>query len=59
MNAATVLHQSETTPESMAAAVVAWLEDPTKRSEANQNLREWDVPDAAEQIWNLIQGAAK
>ena len=59
MNAATLLRQAEITPESMAAAVSLWLEDPLKRIEACKSLREWDVPDAADQIWKLIQGAAK
>ena len=59
MNAATILNQSRTTAENMVEAVMTWLENPAGRDVARMNLKEWDVPDAAEQIWKLVQGAAK
>jgi len=59
MKAATLLLQTEASPEKLASAVESWLADPERRRIAKQNLQKWDVPDAAEQIFRLIQKAVK
>ena len=59
MNAATLLKQSEASPEALAAGISAWMTHPEKCLAASQALQEWDVPDAAERIYQLIQGAAR
>jgi UDP-N-acetylglucosamine--N-acetylmuramyl-(pentapeptide) pyrophosphoryl-undecaprenol N-acetylglucosamine transferase len=58
MNAATLLNQSAASPNLLGQAMNEWLSDSEKRRVAKKNLSEWDVPDAAEQIFALIQGAA-
>jgi UDP-N-acetylglucosamine--N-acetylmuramyl-(pentapeptide) pyrophosphoryl-undecaprenol N-acetylglucosamine transferase len=58
MSAATILNQPLATPEKIATAVSSWLSDGAKREVASKRLREWDMPDAAERILKLIQGAA-
>lgn len=66
MDAATVLWQPEdrrrmappATPEALAEALTNWIEDPAKSAQASHNLREWDIPDAADRILRLIEKAA-
>jgi UDP-N-acetylglucosamine--N-acetylmuramyl-(pentapeptide) pyrophosphoryl-undecaprenol N-acetylglucosamine transferase len=67
MQAATVMWQPDdtrtpappATAEALAAAVNAWVEDPQRRAVASHNLKEWDVPDATERIYDLVERAAK
>jgi len=59
MNAATLLLQSEASPERLGSAISTWLAEPEMRERAQHNLQDWDVPDAAEQIFRLIQVAAR
>ena len=58
MDAATLHLQSTGSTAGMAADITAWLSDPDRRQKAKRNLVNWDVPDAAEQIFALIREAA-
>lgn len=59
MHAATVLRQPEATPSALASAISEWLLDAPGRLKAASALQEWDVPDATERIYGLIQEAAQ
>lgn len=59
MNAAILLPQPTATPPSIANAIGEWLQDSGRREEAKTNLKDWDVPDAAERIFALVEGAAR
>jgi UDP-N-acetylglucosamine--N-acetylmuramyl-(pentapeptide) pyrophosphoryl-undecaprenol N-acetylglucosamine transferase len=59
MNAATLMPQSDATPEKLGAAINGWLRHGERRETARRNLLRWDVPDATERIVALIEQAAK
>ena len=59
MNAATLLVQSQATPDKMAAAISAWRSDANRRSAARERLKAWDSPDAAVRIYSYIKGAIR
>lgn len=57
MAAATLLVQSELHPASLERELRDWIENDKRREEAAQAMEKWDTPNAAEDIWGLIQGA--
>ncbi|MBS1718419.1 MAG: UDP-N-acetylglucosamine--N-acetylmuramyl-(pentapeptide) pyrophosphoryl-undecaprenol N-acetylglucosamine transferase [Armatimonadetes bacterium] len=59
MKAATLLRQSEATPQAIRGAVLKWLDDESERKAAALALKEFDVPDATERIWQLVQAGAR
>jgi UDP-N-acetylglucosamine--N-acetylmuramyl-(pentapeptide) pyrophosphoryl-undecaprenol N-acetylglucosamine transferase len=59
MAAATLLVQSELHPASLERELNDWLEDPSRRERAAEALASWDTPNAAQDIWKLIQKAAQ
>ena len=59
MSSATILNQSQATPEAIASAIGSWLDDPSRRQVARKNLQSWDAPDAADRIVQLIKEASR
>ena len=57
--AATLLVQSELHPVSLERELNEWLEDEERRERAAEAMAAWDTPNAAAEIWELIQRAAK
>ncbi len=57
MGAATVVEQTDATPERVAEAIQAWRERDTV--EAIRALADWDIPDATGRIYHLIQKAKR
>lgn len=57
--AATLLVQSELHPVSLERELTDWLENDARRESAAEALAEWDTPNAAQDIWSLIEKAAK
>jgi len=55
LRAATQIRQSDGTPEKLSTAVNSWLKNRDRRLTAARNLEKWDVPDATEQIYKLIE----
>ncbi len=59
MNAASLLIQSEATPDRFSSEMTAWLSDGTRRDAAKAALLDWDVPDAANRIYSHILEASR
>jgi UDP-N-acetylglucosamine--N-acetylmuramyl-(pentapeptide) pyrophosphoryl-undecaprenol N-acetylglucosamine transferase len=59
MAAATLLVQSELHPSTLERELRSWLEDHERRERAAEALSEWDTPKADEEIWKLIEDAAR
>ncbi len=55
---ATLLDQSDATPERVAEALDGWLSDAPRRVKAQAALQAWDVPNATEQIVDILYRAA-
>ena len=59
IQATKLVTQSDSAIQSLADSLNGWLRDETAREQARTHLMEWDVPDATNQIWDLILKAAK
>ncbi len=59
MGAASLLPQSELAAGTLAARIMAWIEDPEAVTRAQAALAEWDVPTTNEQILGLLREAAR
>lgn len=59
MNAATLVPQSEATPERVSQAILGWLNDPDRISAAGVALADFDRPDAGDRIATLLYAAAR
>lgn len=57
IGASTVIDQRSLSPGTMEEAVLSWLEDPAKCEKASTALAEWDSPNAADQIFELVKAA--
>jgi len=58
MEAATVLAQSDLSPASLESAIIPWLENPSRRERAAVALADWDAPNAAQDLFELVSLAA-
>ncbi|MCH8273203.1 MAG: undecaprenyldiphospho-muramoylpentapeptide beta-N-acetylglucosaminyltransferase [Armatimonadetes bacterium] len=56
LGAATIIRQSELTPEKLEAVWREWTEDETRRSVAANALRRWSAPDAGKRIMETLNG---
>lgn len=59
MGAATVVPQSESSPVRLREAIGRWVEDVDARAHARVALAEWDVPEAAERVLELLEEAVQ
>jgi UDP-N-acetylglucosamine--N-acetylmuramyl-(pentapeptide) pyrophosphoryl-undecaprenol N-acetylglucosamine transferase len=59
MEAATLIPQSQASPNAVRNAITGWLDNPDRREKACERLIDWDVPDSTERIVGLIESAAK
>lgn len=58
IGAATILEQASLSPAVLENAVMEWLDDPSAVRKAQISMAEWDRPDAAERILELVRSAA-
>jgi UDP-N-acetylglucosamine--N-acetylmuramyl-(pentapeptide) pyrophosphoryl-undecaprenol N-acetylglucosamine transferase len=57
---AAILHtQATSTPETLARDLLAWIDNPAKRSAAAGVLAKFDIPNAADRIMALVEEAAR
>ncbi len=54
MGAAVVIPQDVLHPSKLQEALSGWIENPSRREKARQALAEWDQPDAARNILDLV-----
>lgn len=59
MGAATVIDQGDLHPASLEKAISKWLDSSECRTEASRALAEWDLADASDRIFELIQFASE
>jgi len=59
MGAATLHPERSSTPEGLAADLMAWIDDPARRVAAANATAQFDIPDAAERIIALVEEAAR
>ena len=59
MGAAVIVAQDVLHPSTLQNALTGWIEDPDRRDRAQSALEDWDCPDAARNILDLVQKAAK
>ncbi|MCB8933577.1 MAG: undecaprenyldiphospho-muramoylpentapeptide beta-N-acetylglucosaminyltransferase [Fimbriimonadaceae bacterium] len=59
MGAATVVPQTEASAVRLGQAIAAWIEDRALRGVAKTALREWDVPEAADRVLELLREAVQ
>ena len=58
MGAAVVLTQDVLHPSKLEEALAGWIDAPTRRDNAQQELLKWDRPDAAKRILELVSKTA-
>ena len=58
MGAAMILEQDHMHPNALEAAISKWMDSPECRARAHTALEEWDEPDAARRILELVKEAA-
>ena len=59
MGAAEIVRQDEMDPAMLESRILGWLYDQDRQEAARAALAEWDVPDAVEQILDIIESAGK
>lgn len=59
MGAATFLAQTSLHPSSLEAAIAGWLDAAIRREQAANALENWDAPDAAENLFELVKEAVE
>lgn len=59
MKAATLLNQADATPSSLGEALVEWLGDDARRDSARTALQNWDLPNATQTIFEMLNGGVK
>lgn len=59
MGAASVIDQGDLHPASLERALATWLDSPELRQKASESLEEWDLPDATDRIFELVQLASE
>lgn len=57
IGAANVMAQDALTPASLETTLLQWIDVESARESAREALAGWDVPDAAERIWSLLEQA--
>lgn len=57
INAAKLIPQDQATPAALAEAIEGWVGNAEARQIAERELKAWDIPDATERIYELIQQA--
>lgn len=55
IGAAIVMEQGDLEPASLETALLKWIDVGAARESAREALSGWDVPDAADRIWNLLE----
>lgn len=59
MGAAVIVPQDVLHPSKLQEALSGWIDDPLRQERARHALEEWDCPDAAKRILDLVSKAAK
>lgn len=59
MGASTLIDQGALHPSVLEQHLIEWMESPDRREQARARLREWDSPNAGEEIIKLIGESAK
>ena len=57
MNAAVLLEQPDATPDATSEAIRGWMDSPERAAAASEALHAWNLPNATETIYRLIQQA--
>lgn len=57
IGAAIVMEQSQLEPATLESAMLKWIDVAAARESAREALMGWDVPEAAERIWALLEQA--
>lgn len=55
IGAAIVMEQGALEPSTLETALLQWIDSTAARDSAREALAGWDVPDAADRIWNLLE----
>lgn len=58
LGACVVVDQAGLTPSLLEEKLSGWLDDERRRESAQRALSEWDIPDAVERIFGLVERAA-
>ena len=59
MKAATLVRQADASPDALATAMLMWLSDSDRRQHAKTQLQNWDIPDATERIFNIVNSSQR
>jgi UDP-N-acetylglucosamine--N-acetylmuramyl-(pentapeptide) pyrophosphoryl-undecaprenol N-acetylglucosamine transferase len=58
LGGASLLEQSDASPERLAQRIEDWLRSEERRERARRALKEWDIPDATDRIVEIVERAA-